>query len=136
MTGRGLLLDELDRIVANCCRFLELVRPEQHDWRPQDGMRSLIELANHLAQIPSIDLRIIKGDSEQQVQEYERELTRDNDRALGGVMREGARDVRRFMEGLSFDDYTSDAPRPTPSGCWRRSPTAITTARCCSTTSS
>ncbi len=105
MTGRGLLLDELDRIVANCCRFLELAKPEQHDWRPQEGMRTLIELANHLAQIPSVDLRIIKGDTEQQVEDYERELTRDSGRALCGVMREGARDVRRFMEGLGFDDY-------------------------------
>jgi len=105
MTGRGLLLNELDWIVANCCRLLALVKPEDLPWTPREGMRTLKELANHLAQIPAVDLRIVKGDGELDVQKYEQELNSELADNWCAAMKDGARDLRRFMELLSFDDY-------------------------------
>jgi len=105
MTGRGLLLNELDWIVANCCRLFALVKPEHLDWSPREGMRTLKQLANHLYQIPAVDLRIIKGDGELDVEKYEAELASDSPEQWSTVMKDGARDMRRFMELLSFDDY-------------------------------
>ena len=105
MTGRGLLLNELDWIVANCCRLFELIKAEHLDWRPRDDMRPLKELVNHLAQIPAVDLRIVKGDGEMDVEKLEESLDNDNPATWCGVMKDGARDMRRFMELLSFDDY-------------------------------
>ena len=105
MTGRGLLLHELDWIVANCCRFFDRIEPEHHGWRPQEGVRTLCELTNHLAQIPQVDLRIIQGKTENEIDDMENSLWREHPKAWGGVMREGAGDMRRFMEQLSLDDY-------------------------------
>ena len=105
MTGRGLLLSELEWIVGNCCRLIELLRKEHKDWQPQEGMRTLTELCNHLSQIPAVDLRIIKGDSEQEVCAREKELWRDNPGGWCEVMHEGTRDMIRYMEHLSFDDF-------------------------------
>ena len=105
MTGRGLLLNELDWIVANCCRLFELVKKENLDWRPRDDMRKLKELANHLAQIPAVDLRIIKGDGEMDVEKFEESLNGDTAGDWCSAMKEGASNLRRFMELLSFDDY-------------------------------
>ena len=105
MTGRGLLLHELEWITGNCCRLVEQIRLEDLEWRPAEGLRSVGELANHLAQIPSVDLRIMKGDSQEAVQELEDNLWRERPRAWCGVMREGNRDLCRFMERLSMDEY-------------------------------
>lgn len=105
MTGRGLLLNELDWIVANCCRLFALAKPDHLDWSPLEGVRTLKQLANHLCQIPAVDLRIIKGDGEQEVEKYETELSTDSAERWCAMMKDGARDLRRFMELLSFDDY-------------------------------
>jgi len=105
MTGRGLLLNELDWIVKNCCAFLKMIKPEDLDWRPADNFRTLAELANHLGQIPAVDYRIVKGDGELEIERLEQSLTRENPADLVKVMQDGAVDVRRFMERLSFDDY-------------------------------
>jgi uncharacterized damage-inducible protein DinB len=105
MTGRGLLLNELDWIVANCCRLFALVKPEHLSWTPREGLRTLKELANHLAQIPAVDLRIIKGDGELDIEKFERELDSESADRWCAAMKDGAREVRRFMELLSFDDY-------------------------------
>lgn len=105
MTGRGLLLDELEWISGNCCRLLGMAKPEHKDWRPQEGVRTLSELANHLAQIPSVDLRIMKGDSEQEIKDLELKLKRDKPQEWCEEMRNGVTTLRHFMETLSLDDY-------------------------------
>jgi len=105
MTGRGLLLDELEWITGNCCRLFGMVKPEHLDWLPQEGMRSLCDVANHLAQIPSVDLRIMKGDGEQEIKELERSLMHREPREWSEEMRSGVTALRHFMETLSFDEY-------------------------------
>lgn len=105
MTGRSLLLSELERIVGNCCRFFELVKAEHNAWRPREGIRSLVELANHLAQVPGVDLRIMKGTKEEELIELERKLARDDGTGWAAVMREGAEDLSRFVQHLSLDQF-------------------------------
>lgn len=105
MTGRLLLLTELERLSKNVCRFLALIQPEHNGYRPQDNMRTMLELANHLAQIPAVDYRIIRGDKEGELGKLEGELARDNGDELCEVVREGVADMSRFYERLSFDEY-------------------------------
>jgi uncharacterized damage-inducible protein DinB len=105
MTGRALLLSELERITANVARMLALVKPEHHAFRPQGNMRTLLEVANHLAQIPAIDLRILRGDKEQEITRRESELHRETGDELCEVLREGAHDFAAYYERLTFDDY-------------------------------
>ena len=105
MTGRSLLLTELERIAANVGRMLAQLKPEHYGYSPHDGMRTLLELANHLAQIPAMDLRLLRGDKEPELARREEELTRESTAELGDVLREGVKDMAAYFEHLSFDDY-------------------------------
>src|SRR5437870_13839868 len=104
MTGRGQLLAELERVARNCVQLLRMARPEHYGWRPKASMRTLAELANHMAQIPLVDLRIITAAKEEEVQAYERELWAEGGEAWAGLLREGNEQVRRHMEALCVDD--------------------------------
>jgi uncharacterized damage-inducible protein DinB len=105
MTTREMLFADLERIVANCCRLLELAKPEDYGWRPRDNMRTLLELANHLAQVPGVDLLILQGVAEHEVSEQERLLRRDDAAGLLVVLRQGTADLERFMEKQSVDAF-------------------------------
>lgn len=105
MTHRLLLLTELERIVGNCCRIIQLMRPEHKDYRPQENMRDMSELANHLAQIPAVDLKIMRGAEENEVIELENQLTRPNPNGWCEVMEEGLADLHRFMEKLTLNEF-------------------------------
>jgi uncharacterized damage-inducible protein DinB len=105
MTTREMLFADLERIVANCCRLLELAKPEDYGWRPRDNMRTLLELANHLAQVPGIDLLIFQGLAEHEISEQERQLKRDTPAGLVEQLRRGTEDLQRFMEKQSVDAF-------------------------------
>jgi len=109
MTGRGLLLSELEWIVGNCCRLFEVIKQEDYGYTPIEGTRTIVELANHLAQLPQVDLRIIQGKQQNEITELEKSLWREHPKAWGGVMREGMTDLTRFMDQLSLDDYENDS---------------------------
>ncbi len=105
MTSRGLLLNELEHVLRNCRRIIELIQPDDLSFRPAANMRTLEELCNHLSQIPAIDLLIMKGAEEAEVQEREKKLFARSREDLFKVMEEGTRDLTRFMESMSFDEY-------------------------------
>jgi uncharacterized damage-inducible protein DinB len=105
MTGRGLLLKELEKIVANCCRLSGMLRAEHLGYRPQQNMRSMLELVNHLSQIPAVDFRIMQGDTEEQIVALEDQLNREEPRDWHSVMRDGAAALARYIEHLTHDDY-------------------------------
>jgi len=109
MTGRLQLLEELRKITENCCRLLSLAREEHLDYRPQEGMRSLRELANHLAQVPAVDLTILKGATEKEVQEAERSLDRSDPAGWQEVLRDGQKELYRYIERLSLDEYENNS---------------------------
>jgi uncharacterized damage-inducible protein DinB len=105
MSGRGLLLSELEKITANAKRLLALARPEHYGWRPQEGMRTLAELANHLAQVPAVDYRLLRGDTEEQVAALEQELKRDDAEGWCAVLQEGAAQLLQYYERLTLDQF-------------------------------
>lgn len=105
MTGRQLILEELRRIAKNCCKLLEMAKVEHLDYRPKENMRSLRELGNHLAQVPAVDLKIMRGVPESEVQKLEGSLMRDDPRDWCAVMREGVDELAHFVEHLTYDEY-------------------------------
>jgi len=109
MTGRGLLLAELEKVTENCCRLFSLVQEEHLSWRPQDNMRSLSELANHLAQIPAVDLHIMQGVPEPKLIELEENLQRASQEQWSSVMRQGCEELTGFMAKLSFDEFENNS---------------------------
>jgi uncharacterized damage-inducible protein DinB len=109
MTTRSLLLSELAFIVRNCERLLGMLKPEHGDYRPPaaDGVRirSLLELANHIAQIPQVDMAIMRGLSEEEVGKLERDLWSREPKDLARLMREGLTELNRYMEQLSMSQF-------------------------------
>jgi len=110
VTTKGLLLRELEWITGNVSRLLALVKPDDLDFRPNEKVRSLRELGHHLAQIPAVDLAIMRGLKQEEIHAEEDRLTREaEERALPagwvGVLGGGAKDLGRFMETLSMHDF-------------------------------
>jgi uncharacterized damage-inducible protein DinB len=107
-----MLLTELEFICRNCARLCGLIEPGDYRFRPAGAegvdlgkMRNTLELANHLAQLPSIDLAIIRAVGEEDVQRLERELWREDAQALKGILREGYEELHRFMEKLTISEF-------------------------------
>lgn len=109
MTGRMQLLDELGWITANCCRMLEEIPEDAYSFCPQEGMRSLAQLANHLAQVPAVDLAIMQGGKEKEIQDLEASLSRSNPADWVALMREGKDSLYRYMDHLSLDQYENSS---------------------------
>ena len=105
MTGRGLLIDELRWICRNCADLFKLLKPEQMDFRAHPDIRSVFELTNYLAQVPSVDLRIVRGDDEEKIRALEQELSRDNPAGWSEVLREGMEETTRYYEKQSLDEF-------------------------------
>ncbi|KQN98992.1 DinB family protein [Paenibacillus sp. Leaf72] len=68
---RDHLLEELELSVRTSCTLIAQIQPTQWDFRPQDNMRSLMELVHHLVAIPATDLAILQERTEQEVAEVE-----------------------------------------------------------------
>jgi hypothetical protein len=73
---------------------------------PCDGIRPLVELANHLAQIPSLDFKFYtkKFESFEQVHASEEQLHRSSIEGILNVFDEGVNILRKHLEQLSDED--------------------------------
>ena len=105
MTSRGLLLNELEHVLRNCRMIIDLIKPDDLGYRPAASMRSLEELINHMVQIPSIDLLIMKGAEEKEVQDREKKLFARSRDELYAVIATGIEDMTRFMESMGLDEF-------------------------------
>ncbi|WP_338552679.1 DinB family protein [Paenibacillus sp. KS-LC4] len=66
-TVRDHLLEELELSVRTSCSFIAQIQPSEWDFRPQDNMRSLLELVHHIVAIPASDLAILQEKTEHEV---------------------------------------------------------------------
>ena len=81
------------------------IQPDQLDWRPHENMRTVMELANHLAQVPSVDLKIMQGGTEAEVRALEASLRRSSPSELTHVWRSGVGAVAEFYAGLTPEQF-------------------------------
>jgi uncharacterized damage-inducible protein DinB len=72
---RDHLLNELETGVRTGASLIGLIRPEDWAYRPQDNMRSLVELVHHFIQITASDLAIMQEKSEAEVGVVENSLS-------------------------------------------------------------
>ncbi|OAX50494.1 DinB family protein [Paenibacillus sp. AD87] len=72
---RDHLLNELETGVRTGASLIRLIRPEDWVYRPQDNMRSLVELVHHFIQITASDLAIMQEKSEAEVGVVENSLS-------------------------------------------------------------
>ncbi|MDT3428122.1 putative damage-inducible protein DinB [Paenibacillus forsythiae] len=110
---KGLLLEELGHIVRTSSKLIAQISPEHRDYRPRDNMRSLLELAQHLVSIPSVDLLILREQGEPEIRRMEAEVNQDSAaEPLSAWMDRGLQDLKAYMEGLSEEDFLYKSTKP------------------------
>jgi len=102
------LLRELQNVGRSVERLFSLLPADRLEWRPQENMRTLLELANHLAQVPSVDLKILQGAAQPEVQGLERALTRGDAGALTEVWRHGVEAVAAYYGPLTAERFMTE----------------------------
>ncbi|MBB6732011.1 DinB family protein [Cohnella zeiphila] len=110
---KDLLFEEMELALATTCSLLPMIREDQWDYRPRDDMRSLIELARHLAHVPAQELAILQEQSKEQVGKLVMSISRLRDaEALSEVMRDGVLALKEYMNSLDEKEllYRSTAP--------------------------
>ncbi|PYI52869.1 DinB family protein [Paenibacillus flagellatus] len=122
---RSHLLHELEHGVATTRRLLELIKPEQWDYRPRDNMRSLLEVAHHLVTIPGSDLAIMQEKGMDDVKRVEAEVSGIRDPLqLAAVMERLYGEMKTYFESLPDDEFVSRetkafyAERPAAQARW------------------
>jgi uncharacterized damage-inducible protein DinB len=105
------LLHALERLNGSLEELFAQIPETDRTWRPRDNMRNLLELANHLAQIPAVDLLILQGGSQEQVRDLEARLWRDQPSALFAVWREGVEAVGAFFKSLTPERFQTEIGR-------------------------
>jgi uncharacterized damage-inducible protein DinB len=110
-TLRDLLLEEMELLVRTTKQLLARVKPEHWEFRPHESMRTLEEVATHLAQIPAIDLAILQEQDEVAVRILEKELTPDDPSRLPEVMEDGFSRLKAYMVSLPEEEFTGKKTR-------------------------
>ncbi|TFG33759.1 hypothetical protein EU527_06960 [Candidatus Thorarchaeota archaeon] len=92
-----------NREIEQALFVLQAAKGTDLNFTPYEGMRSLLDLANHLAQIPSIDFKFYTKEflAFEQVQEYEKELRKSDLSELMVIFNEGVKTITEHIESLS-----------------------------------
>lgn len=111
-TMKNLLYDELGLIVRTTAGLLRKIRPEDWSYQPAASMRTLQELAEHLALVPGADLLILKEQPETIVRDYEALYDKAGTEQLITAMEQGKRDLITYMDGLTDEQFLTRKTTP------------------------
>jgi Uncharacterized protein conserved in bacteria len=111
---KHLLFEELELIVRTSSNLFAKIKVEHWAYRPAANMRSLLELAQHLAGVPSVDLLILKEASQEEVRQLETRIEADGEDSdkLAAWMGSGMADLKRYMDSLSDEDFLRKKTKP------------------------
>jgi uncharacterized damage-inducible protein DinB len=99
------LLDEFYVIVRTTNHLLKKADSSVYEYRPAENMRSFMELANHLVQIPHVDLAILQEKSEKDIRKIEKKLSAKNPAEQSHVLEEGYHLLKSYFLSLSEEDF-------------------------------
>jgi uncharacterized damage-inducible protein DinB len=107
------LYEELRLNVRTTSGLLRKVRAGDWSFRPIESMRTLGELAQHLALVPAVDLLILKEHSEPDIRELEGRYAdvTDADKLIDAMER-GMNDLVAYMDGLSDEQFLAMTTTP------------------------
>ncbi|MBS4174609.1 DinB family protein [Bacillus sp. FJAT-49736] len=109
---KEVLFSEWDVAVRTISNLLTKVQEKDWDYRPQKNMRTLLELANHLVQIPTVDLAIGQEKKEQEIRDLENKLQSGNANGLTEVLKNGYKDFKVYYDSLSENDFFDKVSKP------------------------
>ena len=98
-----ILVEMLEHESLQARFVLAAVKDVDLTFSPYEGMRSLLDLANHLAQIPSIDLKFFSNEFKtfEEVNDWEKKLHRSDITRLLTVFDEGIQTLKEYFENMS-----------------------------------
>ncbi|MBY0203063.1 MULTISPECIES: DinB family protein [Paenibacillus] len=100
------LLTELETGVRTGASLIRLIRPEDWAYRPQDNMRSLVELVHHFIQITASDLVIMQEKGEAEVGQVEDSLSGNQDiEQLEKTLWSNFEAYKAYITSLSEEDF-------------------------------
>lgn len=99
------LMKTLTQLNGSLEELFAQIQPDQLDWRPRENMRTVMELANHVAQVPSVDLAILQGGTEAEVRALEGSLRRSSPAELVHVWRSGLGAVAEYYGTLTPEEF-------------------------------
>jgi uncharacterized damage-inducible protein DinB len=110
---KQLLYDELGLIVRTTVGMLHKIEEDQWSYKPNEQMRTLAELAQHLALVPAVDLLILQEKPEAAIREMEARIadTVDAD-VLARVMEQGMRELQDYMDKLGEEQFLTMTTKP------------------------
>jgi uncharacterized damage-inducible protein DinB len=94
-----LLIGNLEWLTGSLNKLFAQIQ-QDGGYRPRANMRTVLELANHLAQIPAIDLAILQGAPEPEIRALEAKLRTDDPERLTQVWSEGVAAVKAYFTPL------------------------------------
>ena len=108
------LLDSFNHEAKQAKVVLAAAKSVDMDYTPGQGMKPLKELANHLAQIPSLDHRMYSREIEtvEQAQAQEKELSRDDLDGMLSVFDDGIAAVNAKFRDMSDKDLLENKLKP------------------------
>lgn len=97
---------------ARC--VLEAIQDHDMKYSPKEGMRTLGEVANHLAQIPLLDPAMYAHEIKdlEQARAREKELTRTKLAEILAVFDEGIKTVKKRFSGMAEKEFFAKTLKP------------------------
>ncbi len=108
---REQLLHQLSAVTQSVTDLFHLTPIHKLDSRPAPGVRSLLELGNHFAAVPLVDLAILQSNSHQVVETIEDTLHGAGPVDWIEIFERGARAVAEFFERMSEEDFETRMSR-------------------------
>jgi uncharacterized damage-inducible protein DinB len=101
-----LLLGNLEWLTGSLHKLFALIE-QDGGYRPRENMRTLLELATHLAQVPSIDLLILQGAPETAIRAREAELTSADPERIAQIWTEGVAAVKAHFAPMDATTFAT-----------------------------
>ena len=112
-TLRDVITHEMSVGVQSTTQLLKKVKASDWDYRPSHNMRTLRELADHLAAIPEVDLAIMNEKSESDVHQLEEKYAQfKTGEELAQAMKDAFDIYRETISSLPEDVYLNKETKP------------------------
>jgi len=108
---REQLLFQLSAVTQSVTDLFHLAPIHMLDFRPAPGVRSLLELGNHFAAVPLVDLATLQGNPHQVTETIEDTLHGAGPTDWIEIFERGARAVAEFYERLTEEEFETKTSR-------------------------
>lgn len=110
---KDLLFEEMELALTTTASLLFMIEEKHWEYRPRENMRSLIELARHLVQVPEQELAILQEQPMEQVRSLVMSVMHVKDAAaLSEVMHRGVSALKDYMNNLDEADLLHKSTAP------------------------